>query len=444
MATYKPIQSIALTSSTSSITFTGISQDYQDLVIVCSVKATTGSDAALSAQVNGDTGTNYSHTYVQGVAAGVQTNRATNTTTINAQGGNLAISESVSTFSPYVVNFMNYSNTTTFKTILARGAGTIQSGLACTSWRNTNAIDSIRFFVSTGNFDVGSTFDIYGIQAGTPKAMGGSVTSDGTYWYHTFRNSGTFTIQQGSALTVDYLVVAGGGGGGDLGYTGVAMGGGGAGGFRTSIGGTALSLTPQMYVVTVGAGGAVNTKGADSIFSSITSTGGGKGGVEDVIGGSGGSGGGGGGYNTAGASNTGGAGNTPSTSPSQGNNGGNGMGAVALGSRQGGGGGGAGAVGVAAGASDAGDGGNGIASSITGSSVTYAGGGGGGLSISSGGTIGAGGSGGGGAGAKQAAAIAGTANTGGGGGGAGGVSGGSYTYTAGKGGSGIVVVRYLR
>jgi hypothetical protein len=38
----------------------------------------------------------------------------------------------------------------------------------------------------------------------TAKATGGdSVTTDGTYWYHTFLSSGTFTPTE--ALTADYL-----------------------------------------------------------------------------------------------------------------------------------------------------------------------------------------------------------------------------------------------
>ena len=86
-------------------------------------------------------------------------------------------------------------------------------------------------------------------------------------------------------LTVDYLVIAGGGGG--------INGGAGAGGYRES----SLSSTGGVdYSVKVGAGAPNAQKGVSSIFSSITSTGGGKGGQDgslggDMIGGSGGGGG---------------------------------------------------------------------------------------------------------------------------------------------------------
>ncbi|NBR26461.1 MAG: hypothetical protein EBU08_22310, partial [Micrococcales bacterium] len=91
-------------------------------------------------------------------------------------------------------------------------------------------------------------------------------------------------------LAVDYLVVAGGGGGG------YAAGGGGAGGYRTSTGSNQLNIAfNTSFTVTVGAGGVggvgdsgvtstQSTNGNNSIFSTITSTGGGKGADYDTAG----------------------------------------------------------------------------------------------------------------------------------------------------------------
>ena len=125
------------------------------------------------------------------------------------------------------------------------------------------------------------------------------------------------------------------------------------------------------------------------------------------------------------------------TTGGQGNDGGDG--GVDLGG--GGGGGGAGAAGTD-GTAEGGTGGDGAASSISGSSVTYAGGGGGGAGSSSSGQA-AGGTGGGGTGSSKSAsdATAGTVNTGGGGGGAGtGFS--SAAGASASGGSGIVIIKY--
>ncbi|MBW2632479.1 MAG: hypothetical protein JRC90_12135, partial [Deltaproteobacteria bacterium] len=238
------------------------------------------------------------------------------------------------------------------------------------------------------------------------------------YTIHTFTASSTFTVTSGGS--VEYLVVAGGGGGGG-GYGG----GGGAGGFRT---GTGFVVTAQDYSIAVGVGGVgtygVPTNGSDSVFSTITSIGGGSGGSRGGTSAcNGGSGGGANGASTPGDGTVG-----------QGNNGATGY--SEAGKAAGGGGGGADEVGeIAPGALHGGDGGDGKSSSISGSSVTYAGGGGGGLE--SAGTIGVGGLGGGGDG-SSGVGESGTANTGGGGGG-----GGNLTSSGGSGGSGIVIIRYL-
>jgi len=265
-------------------------------------------------------------------------------------------------------------------------------------------------------------------QFGIIAATGGTITTDGDYKVHTFTSNGTFTptTVPASLSRVEYLVIAGGGGGG--GNSGASGGGGGgAGGYRAG----ELEVAAQAYSITVGAGGAREVNGSNSVFSSITSIGGGRGGLSSSsAGAAGGSGGGGtrnscsaGGAGTTGQGFAGAAGCT---------GGGDGMG----------GGGGAGSVGLGGPSSVIGGrGGNGITSSITGTSVFRAGGGGGGGYDSSAG--GAGGSGGGGAGAPGASGpgVAGTANTGGGGGGGGDESGHAGTY-GGAGGSGVVIIRY--
>ena len=290
-------------------------------------------------------------------------------------------------------------------------------------------------------------------------ATGGTITTSGDFKIHTFTSSGTFTVTNAGgssgSTTVDYLVVAGGGGSGG--------GGGGAGGYRESYPNPAtvgFSVSAQAYPITVGAGGTAGApnaganaagNGANSIFSTVTSTGGGKGGKEITNGSNGGSGGG-----ASGPGTSGGSGNTPPVSPSQGNNGGTGTSPTPQ-ATSGGGGGASQAGGNGSNPPGGGGaGGNGTASTITGSPVTRAGGGGGGSRYSNNPTQppyqpvqAAGGSGGGGAGGygvQQGSPLPqssqngsnGTANTGGG---AGGASMGN-SAPGGAGGSGVVIIRY--
>ena len=267
-------------------------------------------------------------------------------------------------------------------------------------------------------------------------ATGGTVTTSGDFKIHTFTGPGTFTVTAGGSPagsdTVDYLVVAGGGNGG--------TGGGGAGGYRESSGAasgcytrsplgacvSALPVTAQGYPITVGAGGGGNAQpGSNSVFSTITSTGGGGGSGGGSDGGDGGSGG--GVLNRPYSPLTGHSGNTPPVSPPQGNPGGDVSTPSSPGGSVGSGGGGA----TAAGGDDGGAGGAGATSSINASPTTRAGGGGAGGPSSSPNN---GGSGGGGPG-SAGGGTDGTANTGGGGG-------GGYSSGGGGGGSGIVIIRY--
>ena len=448
MSTYTPIASQTLSSAASSITFTNIPQNFTDLILVTNEKQTSTRASAL--RFNSDTGSNYSQTGLYGTGSTAGSFRTTNSAYLYY--GYYAFSTTSNFNFNSIVQINNYSNTTTNKTVLSR-ANNADNGVDAIVglWRNTAAVTSITLTMENlSNFSAGSTFSLYGIIAGTAKASGGTVTTDGTYFYHTFTSSGVFAPL--TNLTADYLIVAGGAGGGAE-----SAGGGGAGGLRCTVGATggggtletAIPLTAQNYIVTVGAGGsggalvagtALNANsGSNSVFATITSIGGGYGGTGSgtsgmVAGVTGGSGGGGSrGFNAAG-----------SGTANQGYAGGIGGNASSTGAA-GGGGGGAGAVGAnagtTAGVGPGGAGGNGVTTTISGSSVTYAGGGGGGVYD---GTAGAGGTGGGGAGSRTDAsqATSGTANTGGGGGGGGLFLGGQTRVTGGNGGSGIVIIRY--
>ena len=260
------------------------------------------------------------------------------------------------------------------------------------------------------------------------------VYSGATYGWIPVSSASVISEPLVKTYTVQYLVVAGGGGaGGDNG------GGGGAGGYRTVASKNFTVVAGTQYTITVGAGGSGDnssntqqTNGSNSVFSTITSAGGGYGSSQghNTGGNDGGSGGG-----AGQAGGVGGNGNTPATTPSQGNDGGDPSGNPSVGS----GGGGSSGAGANSSANSGGAGGAGTSNSISGSSVSYAGGGSGGADQNNNGggqsTSGGGGTGGtGGSNGNNA-----TANTGGGGGG----GGQNGSATGGSGGSGIVILRRL-
>ena len=437
-ANYVLLERIELNASAASVTFSNIPQTgYTDLKLVLSSRGSTTSGAGrdvllCSMQFNGSAST-YTTKFVRSTGSASSTGGPT--------GGYVpASSFTANTFSNTEIYIPNYtsSNQKSFSvdSVSEQNVASWDTimGLGACLWNGTAAISSIAFTLDYGSFVSGSTFSLYGLAAVgstpaiAPKASGGSIYNDGTYWYHAFRTSGTFTPQV--ALSADVLVIAGGGGGGG----GNNDGAGGAGGL---LGFSSQSLTATSYTCTVGAGGvgaasAHGLTGSDSQFGALTLVkGGGGGGSVGYSGGSGG----GNGFDQTGSAGAGTSGQGFAGGPGQ-NSGPD---------YWGGGGGGSAEAGNTDGNGYGGDGVStysswGLATS-TGQNISgtvyYAGGGSGAGQATS--TNRPGGDGGGGRGAGSAGlATAGTANTGGGGG----SGGNSAGNTPGSGGSGLIIVRY--
>jgi hypothetical protein len=430
--TYTLLETITVgAAGASSVTFNSIPQTgYTDLVVKMSARTTRAYlEDSVFMRFNGDSGSNYVRKILYGDGASVLSGGGSYTSVDFYVCGDTA---TTNTFGNSEITIPNYRSANykavSLDQVTENNATTAIMTAQAGSWNNTAAITSISFTPNAGTFKQYSTFSLYGVAAlGTtptkaPKATGGSIIqTDGTYWYHAFLSSGTFT--PATALSCDVLVVGGGGAGG------VSFGaGGGAGGVFYA---TSQSISTAQ-TVTIGAGGvtpsvAPSVNGNDSTFGSLTAgKAGGGGGVNATAGNAGGSGGGGGGFTPAagGASNqssTGGTGygNAGSTSNSTAAGGGGGAGGAA-----------AAPVGTVGGAGGAGTSLFSAWGSVTGtgknvSGTYYFAGGGTGNGTGGGATPGAGGT---------AVLTSGTPNTGAG-------CGGDNPGTTG--GSGIVIVRYL-
>ena len=458
MSAYDSIASVVISNTTPTITFNNLPQSYSDLFInIRPINDTGLGDVRMI--YNGDNGAGryFWESGWSSSTAGTSFSRFTSTTYIGVNWYGQSSTTGVTNQQIYIPN---YTNNNTIKhcyiqsSVVTNSAG--GTDMIIGQWVRTDAITSISlYFGGSPSFVSNTSVDIYGVTAGTPKAEGGSlITNDGTYWYHAFLGSGTFTPRQ--ALSADVLVV-GGGGGGSLQYGG----GGGAGGVAYQ---TGRSLSAQSYTVIVGAGGTANsgnqfplTSGGNSTFDTITAFGGGRGGAWNSTGENGQNGGSGGGGSMGTSSNTSTIGGTATqvtvgSVTGYGNNGGGGQRAVSPGTNfvGGGGGGAGGAGGLGLSTGNGGAGGTGLntwsswlSALNLGVSGFIAGGGGGFTGIQGGGTAGgAGGSGGGGTGALGGvSATQATINTGsGGGGGYEGYGGGGGPATSGA--SGLVIVRY--
>jgi hypothetical protein len=159
-STYTPIATTTLGSAQATVTFSSLGS-YTDIVAVITAKV-SASSYDLSFRVNGDSGTNYSLTALSGNGSTANSIRVSSAT---AGRGDYRAYMDTSEFNNYIINFMNYGNSTTFKTIIGRGnSAALGTDAVVNLWRNTAAITSIVFAPEfTGNFATGSTFTLYGI-----------------------------------------------------------------------------------------------------------------------------------------------------------------------------------------------------------------------------------------------------------------------------------------
>lgn len=157
-ATYEPIATTTLGSAASSVTFSSISGSYTDLVLVINGTVTGGVAATL--QFNGDTGSNYSQTNLYGDGSSAGSGRQSSIT--SAPAGSLGTTQSNT-----IIQIMNYSNTTTYKTVLSRGSNTTGFAIARVNlWRSTSAITSIVCaLTSSADYNSGTMLTLYGIKA---------------------------------------------------------------------------------------------------------------------------------------------------------------------------------------------------------------------------------------------------------------------------------------
>lgn len=166
--TYSSIASQTLTGAVSSVTFSSISQAYTDLVLV-SVVANATDSANQRMTVNGSTTSIYSTTRLSGNGSTAASGRYSNLAYFLLTGG--AINPPSSNGSQIIItNLMNYSNTTTYKTILVTGFNPTNSTYPGIEhnvelYRSTTAISSFVLTTDSANFNSGCTFSLYGIAA---------------------------------------------------------------------------------------------------------------------------------------------------------------------------------------------------------------------------------------------------------------------------------------
>ena len=159
-ATYEPIATSS-PSSAASVTFSGISGTYTDLIVVYAMTSTTNSNDVF-ARFNGDTGSNYSATRVWGNGTSALSDRVSNANKVYVDSSGYMSGDGRIALGVFQV--MSYANSNVYKTVLAN-AGAAAGGVdrVVSLWRSTSAVTSVEIFPAAGTMS--GTISLYGIKA---------------------------------------------------------------------------------------------------------------------------------------------------------------------------------------------------------------------------------------------------------------------------------------
>lgn len=147
-----PLATLTLTSTSSSVTFSSIPGTYRDLRIVMNVSRAAGS-SDVGFEINGTNAVDSVYMAGFGTSVGSGTGAGLLTYVSNTPMLN-------------VVDIMDYSAVDKHKCGLTRyGGGGIFTASQVFKNLSTAPVMSLRFYLGSGTFDIGSTFSLYGIIA---------------------------------------------------------------------------------------------------------------------------------------------------------------------------------------------------------------------------------------------------------------------------------------
>jgi hypothetical protein len=160
-STYEMIATTTLGSASASVTLSSIPSTYTDLVLVCNLTANTA-PLNMGIRFNSDTSSLYSGTTMGGNGSTAVSTRYTGTLI----GEIYASTSTTSGNQIFIMNIMNYSNTTTFKSAITRFNSTNYAAEAQANlYRSTSAINAVTVLAQNDSYATGSTFTLYGIKA---------------------------------------------------------------------------------------------------------------------------------------------------------------------------------------------------------------------------------------------------------------------------------------
>jgi hypothetical protein len=166
---FELIESVFLTTTTASVTFSGLgdySATYKHLQIrIASRGANASTNVNTLLRINADTGSNYAEHGFQGTGAVLNVTAQTNTTSMFT-GTVPAASANANHFGATVIDLLDAYSTTKNKTIryLNGSQSNSQIGIGSGHRRNTESTTSLTLLPAIGSWAANSRFSIYGIR----------------------------------------------------------------------------------------------------------------------------------------------------------------------------------------------------------------------------------------------------------------------------------------
>jgi hypothetical protein len=160
-----PIAQVIGNGTGTNMNFLNIPQTFKDLMLV--INATSNSAHSGNVIFNYTSFGTYSGTYIQGDGSSAISARIT-----SAGAGPLLRSITYGTTIPVtsIIHFMDYTNTSRFKSYIGRNAGDLngsgQTQLYSALWQKTEAITEILLSSGSGSIYWTGTATLYGIKAG--------------------------------------------------------------------------------------------------------------------------------------------------------------------------------------------------------------------------------------------------------------------------------------
>lgn len=169
VSAYVPLANVTLSASAASVTFSSISQAYQDLVLVSYIPNASASAEAFLMRVNGNTA-NYNTVRAYGTGSNWGSSVADLASAITLVGA-YGLSSSNPTMAR--IDLLDYAATNKHKVFSIRGdmpndsnANIPITQVMSGRWASTAAITSINLLTTNSvSFGIGSTFALYGVSS---------------------------------------------------------------------------------------------------------------------------------------------------------------------------------------------------------------------------------------------------------------------------------------